>query len=196
MSKTRTQGQSGRSSNTTPQERIAVKVQAKAKKAQVKVVKPVLPEGWVSSVRILGIDPGLHTGLAHFSDGELISLGECSPWELPLLLRDEAPMVALVIFEDSRMESKVFSASGSQQQREKIARNVGEIDGLCRIIEGTCRMYGIPCMGVPPSGKSGNTHGKKLDEQAFTYFTGWNRRSNQHSRDAALIAWEYRGLKP
>lgn len=188
----------GRSSNTLPGARVVAKAQAKARARLVKMVKPRIPEGWTGGVRILGIDPGEHTGLAYFENGQLMSMRECKPEQLPVVLRDVATMVALVIFEDSRIAQHVWTSAGSMAQRLKMARNVGEIDGLCRIIEGTCRMYGIPCMGLPPSEKAGPSgHGTKLDAEAFAYFTGWQGgRTNQHERDAALIAWRYRSAKP
>lgn len=184
------------SANTAPGARVAAKVKAKARAALPKVVKPRIPDGWTGGVRILGIDPGEHTGLAHFEDGRLIGMSECKPEHLPLTLRNLAPAVALVVFEDSRKAGQVWTGSGTMAQRLKMARNVGEIDAWCRLIEATCAMYSIPCMGVPPSDKAGNSTGAKLHAKAFEYFTGWKEPSNQHKRDAALIAWKYRSAKP
>lgn len=160
-------------------------------------IKPRLPDGHLDNVvRIVGIDPGEHTGMAFFDDGALVRLSECKPEQLPVVLRNLAPMVALVVFEDSRLAKTVWTGEGSRAKRDKMARNVGEIDAWCRLIQATCELYGIPCMGLPPSAKAGNARGAKLNAAQFKAFTGWAEPSNQHNRDAALIAWPYRKARP
>ena len=42
--------------------------------------------------------------------------------------------------------------------------------------------------GISPASK-----GAKLSAEAFTRATGWTGASNQHTRDAAMCAWKYRG---
>lgn len=151
-----------------------------------------------TSVRIVGIDPGEHMGLAFFCDGALTGMSESSPVELIDVLDGFLQSrVALVVFEDSRKQSSVWTAQGSMAQRQKMARNVGEIDAWCRLIEGRCDRLGIPCLGLAPSEKAGSATGKKLSEEAFRHFTGWKgERTNQHKRDAALVAWAFRGCRP
>ena len=34
--------------------------------------------------------------------------------------------------------------------------------------------------------------GSKLDAEAFGLVTGWEGKSNQHERDGAMVAWQYR----
>lgn len=195
--KTRT----GRASSSLPPVRrapAAPKPSAKVLQALKRpAVKPRLPDGRLDNVvRIVGIDPGEHTGMACFDDGALVRLSECKPEQLPIVLRNLAPTVALVVFEDSRLAKAVWTAEGSREKRDKMARNVGEIDAWCRLIQATCDMYGIPCMGLPPSSKAGNNRGAKLNAAQFKAFTGWVEPSNQHNRDAALIAWPYRKARP
>ncbi len=72
----------------------------------------------------------------------------------------------------------------------KMARNVGEIDAWCKLIVAHCEHLGIPAHGVSPKGK-----GAKMDADSFSKLTGWTGRSNAHERDAACIAWPYRGAK-
>lgn len=68
-----------------------------------------------------------------------------------------------------------------------LARNVGEVDQICRRIEAMCETAGIELVRVSPLGK-----GAKLNAARFREVTGWTGRSNQHERDAAAVAWPYR----
>ena len=68
-----------------------------------------------------------------------------------------------------------------------MARNVGEVDGYCRIIVDYCELLGIMAHGVSPKGK-----GAKMDADSFRELTGWTGRTNSHERDACMVAWPYR----
>ena len=130
----------------------------------------------------IGIDPGQRTGIAIYRAGELCELRTVAPSDIDALLVEHAP--ALVVFEDSRLQSPVFSRGTSQRAMLKIARNVGEIDQLCRQIDDTCKRLGVQCVGVSPLRK-----GSKLCARRFARITGWTGRSNQHERDAAMVAF-------
>lgn len=137
------------------------------------------------TVQILGIDPGASTGLACFDSGALTWLRTIEPHSIEHCLRHHAP--ARVVFEDSRLESKVWTTAGSRAAALKIARNVGQIDAWCSLITAVCADLGIPAHGISPTAK-----GAKLDAEAFALVTRWAGRSNQHERDAAMVAWPYR----
>lgn len=122
---------------------------------------------------VLGIDPGVETGYAKFYSGKLAVLTTFKPWELLKHLQYD-----LVVFEDSRRMG-MFRALG--------ARQVGEIDAWCRMIEGYCKEYKIDFVAVSPKQK-----GKKVNAETFREITGWTGRTNQHERDAAMCAWPYR----
>lgn len=140
----------------------------------------------VKKTAIMGIDPGAATGIALYCAGSLRALITVQPHELDETLTRLAPDT--VIFEDSRLQSHVWSAAGqSRYAAIKIGRNVGQVDQQCRVIEALCAKRGIECRGVSPLKK-----GAKLDAQAFKERTGWTGRSNQHCRDAAMVAWPYR----
>ena len=142
---------------------------------------------------IIGIDPGQQTGVATFVDGALISLETIQPHHIERLMRERSP--ARVIFEDSRLQSHIFSAHKPGIKRKlshgaqlKVARNVGQIDAWCSLIFELCAEVGISCHSISPDQK-----GPKLDAKKFTTRTGWVGSSNQHGRDAAMVAWPYRG---
>ena len=134
---------------------------------------------------LIGIDPGKHTGIAIYRDGALCELHTLSPDMLEsLLVRTRSD---LVVFEDSRKQSAVFSRGTNARATLKIARNVGEVDMLCRQIDDMCRRHGLESVGVSPLRK-----GAKVDAERFAVVTGWTQRSNQHERDAAMVAHPYR----
>lgn len=140
---------------------------------------------------ILGIDPGQNTGVATFIDGKLLKLHTIDPHQLPEFIRMSG--AGRVIFEDSRLQSHLFSGhkSGvrplSVAQQLKIARDVGRIDAWCSLIVAVCGDLGIPAHGISPRAK-----GAKLNAGQFAELTGWTDKSSEHTRDAAAVAWPYR----
>ena len=137
---------------------------------------------------IFGIDPGAHTGIAIYTDGALTGLKTVTPHQIHPLLLDASPN--RVIFEDSRLQSHAWTQTASRAASLKMARNVGEIDAWCRLIVGLCETLKIPAHGISPQGK-----GAKLDAEKFKAITGWAGKSNQHERDAAIVAWRYRSAR-
>ena len=138
---------------------------------------------------IMGLDPGSSTGVAYFSDGKLQKLDTIEPVQLLWCIKNTMP--ARVIFEDSRLESHVWSATnGSRAAALKMARNVGEIDAWCKLIVAICAELGVAAHGISPKSK-----GAKLSAEQFKAETGWGSRCNQHERDAAMIAWPYKNSR-
>ncbi len=134
---------------------------------------------------ILGIDPGAQTGIAIYRAGKLDELLTIQPHVLIECIQAHKP--SRVIFEDSRLTSFMFTQVKSRAAALKMARNVGEIDAWCRLIVLTCGELGIAAHGISPKDK-----GAKLNAAEFAKLTGWIAPSNQHVRDAAVIAWPYR----
>lgn len=134
---------------------------------------------------LIGIDPGKQTGIAVYHGGVLVQLRTVSPSEVAEVLSASGP--TRVIMEDSRLQSAVFNRPVSQRAMLKIARNVGEVDQICRRIEAVCETAGIELVRVSPQRK-----GAKLNAARFKEITGWAGRSNQHERDAAMCAHPYR----
>lgn len=135
---------------------------------------------------ITGFDPGAQTGVAQFAGGKLIRLETIQPYQL----EERIAVSTRVIFEDSRLINHVYIAKGGLHAQLKMARNVGEIDAWCKLIVALCEIYNVPAHGISPKAK-----GPKLDAVKFGAVTGWMERSNQHERDAAMCAWQYRGAK-
>jgi hypothetical protein len=140
---------------------------------------------------VLGIDPGTKTGVARFTNGVLTHLETVDQPKVRDLIRymhvPGAIEIGLVVFEDSRKTSPVFSRAVSPAAMRKIARNVGMVDAYCKDIEDVCKELNIPCRAVSPKGK-----GAKVKAQRFEELTGWTKQCSQHARDAAMVAWPYR----
>ncbi|MBL4781769.1 MAG: hypothetical protein JKX92_05960 [Porticoccaceae bacterium] len=135
---------------------------------------------------LLGIDPGVATGVAFYREGTLTALQTIAPEDFAALLQRERPQQ--VVLEDSRLQSAVFVKPGlSRQAMLKVARNVGMIDGMCRDFTIACELADIPCTGISPRQKGG-----KLKAPYFAQITGYSKRCNQHERDAAMVARPFR----
>ena len=63
------------------------------------------------------------------------------PADIPNVLLQHQP--AHVVFEDSRLQSHVWGRGTGVAAAAKVARNVGEVDAWCRLIEHTCSKLGI-----------------------------------------------------
>lgn len=135
---------------------------------------------------LVGIDPGQNTGIAYFTGGTLQKLETVAPHQL----REVISGASRVIFEDSRLTSFMFTTVKSRPAALKMARNVGQIDAWCSLIVSICEQLGVPAHGISPLAK-----GAKLDAETFAKVTGWKEKSNEHTRDAAMVAWKFRAAK-
>lgn len=133
---------------------------------------------------IMGIDPGANTGIALYTAGKLTLLVSIAPYQLARYIMGVKP--SRIVFEDSRLQSKVWTAAKGAAAL-KVARNIGEIDAWCRLITAICDEMQIPSHGISPKGK-----GAKLNAAQFAALTGWTGSSNEHTRDAAAVAFPYR----
>lgn len=134
---------------------------------------------------LIGIDPGVQTGIAIYRAGQLDELRTIAPNEIADCIHGQQP--GRVIFEDSRLTSFMFTQVKSRAAALKMARNVGEIDAWCRLIVLVCGELNIAAHGISPKRK-----GAKVGGAEFARLTGWLAKSNQHERDAAMVAHPYR----
>jgi hypothetical protein len=130
---------------------------------------------------IVGLDPGVRTGFAVWSRVEqrLTTVETLGITQAMTLIRTMADVGSLhsVRFEDARMRSW-FGAKG----REAL-QGAGSIKRDCSIWqEFLSGLVGVPFLPVSPQAK-----GRKLDSAAFKRLTGWQGRTSEHARDAALL---------
>lgn len=141
-------------------------------------------------MRVIGLDPGVNTGMAVYEDGELVSLQTIEPHQIEWHLSQYQFQPLFVVFEDSRLQSHVWLPSQSKGVAANIARKVGMVDAWCYLIERVCEQHDIAYMRISPKAKGG-----KIDAELFKKVTRWDKRSNQHERDAAIVAWHFRSKK-
>lgn len=135
--------------------------------------------------QVVGIDPGVNTGTALYTNGTLLLLQTIEPIDIQtFILTSHAD---LFVFEDSRLQSAVWVPSKNKAVANNIARKIGQVDALCSIIQETCERWDIKYMRVSPKAKGG-----KMNAATFKLHTGWEGKSNQHERDAAMVAWQLR----
>ena len=132
---------------------------------------------------IVGIDPGVNTGFAVWSRAErrLTTVETLGITQAMTLIRTMADAEALhsVRFEDARLRTW-FGARG----REAL-QGAGSIKRDCSIWqEFLSGLVGVPFLPVSPQSK-----GAKLDAAAFKRLTGWQGRTSEHGRDAAMLVW-------
>lgn len=135
--------------------------------------------------QVVGIDPGVNAGTALYTNGKLVLLQTIEPIDIQsFILTGHSD---LIVFEDSRLQSAVWVPSKNKAVANNIARKIGQVDALCSLIQDTCERYEIKYMRVSPKAK-----GSKMNAEDFNKLTGWTTRSNQHERDAAMVAWQLR----
>lgn len=139
-------------------------------------------------IRIIGIDPGVNTGIALITNGVLVMMDTINPLDIYATI--ERWGAGRVVFEDSRLTSFLFTSNAKAAVAKSMARKVGQVDMVCSLIVTACDRLGIPAHGISPKGK-----GAKLDAYQFAKATGWTGKSNEHTRDACMVAWPYRGAK-
>lgn len=129
----------------------------------------------------IGIDPGTHTGLAVW-DSKLRKLLDVRT--LPIhralqFVKDWKMYIGdiVVVFEDARQ--RTWFGKGDVQAK---IQGAGSIKRDCSIWEDMCKDYGIVFNAVPPV--KGAT---KLTPEYFKMLTGWEDRTSEHARDAAML---------
>lgn len=83
---------------------------------------------------------------------------------------------------------------GSAARSAAIGNHTGRNHEVGRKIVEMCRHYGIEVVEQPPLRKMWKGKDSKITHEELQIFTGITDKTNQETRDAALIAWEYAGL--
>jgi hypothetical protein len=129
---------------------------------------------------IIGIDPGVKTGLAiwnreHKSMIIIYSSGILQVMKCVLNHKDQ---VLKVRMEDAR-KRKWFGKTDRE-----VLQGAGSIKRDCQIWEEFFELHNISFELVAP--KNNKT---KLDAKLFSKLTGWVGRTNEHERDAAMLVY-------
>ena len=136
---------------------------------------------------VVGIDPGVHTGVAVWDTAsrsflEIRTVGIVDAMDY---LRDfqKDRQIGLVVFEDAR-QRKWIPRERDLKEFKGRAMGAGSVKRDSSIWEEWCNYHRIEFVKVPP--RPGMT---KLTDRYFQGITGYDRRTNEHGRDAAMLVF-------
>lgn len=133
---------------------------------------------------IVGIDPGVTTGLALWEHGpkrleDVSSMGIVDAL-IRVQLMHSAGSLHSVVYEDARLRTGYFGERAKHNQQ-----GAGSIKRDCSVWAEWLGMLGCAYKAVSPRAK-----GPKLNAEQFAKLTGWQGRTNEHGRDAAMLVWK------
>ena len=142
---------------------------------------------------LIGIDPGEHTGFAvwdtttrTFLQVQTLMLhqamDEVKRWNYARLLAEKAIPFA-VIFEDARQRTWFAPERNNAEYRGKLM-GAGAAKRDARIWEEFLEARHIPYHALKPA--PGRT---KWNADYWAHITGWQGRTSEHARDAALLVF-------
>lgn len=176
--------------NTVQSPRKAAKArQGLPPRQQIATGKPVFVEREAEKGEIqfvLGIDPGVSCGFAVYSrtSQKLIRVETLTFWEAIEEVRLFAADWVKVVIEVADA-APVFwqrkGAAANQHTLSKIARNVGQVTREAQLMVEGLRRYGYQVIEAKPLGKK--------NAEDFKRLTKWTERTNQHERDAGILAF-------
>lgn len=140
---------------------------------------------------LVGIDPGTETGIAQWATiGQFLGVVDCMPIHramatiLAMPQREHAGEL-LVLFEDARLRTWYGDADARQARSgAAIREGVGAVKRDCAIWEAFLTDHGIPFIARKPA-----AGGTKWKAEYFKRVTGWQGRTNEHGRDAAMLVY-------
>jgi hypothetical protein len=155
---------------------------------------------------IVGIDPGVNTGLALFvynSKDDSMVLFICSSYDISIILDDLLHLdkydtsKTIFLIEDARerkwfgtAESKIYQKIKSRQPinaselstYKGMLLGAGSVRRDCAILESVMQKMSYNYQMIAP--KNNKT---KTTAAHFKALTGWTERTNEHGRDAAML---------
>lgn len=132
-------------------------------------------------MKVIGIDPGKNTGYA-LADGDELKIVDSSGI-IPAMVwvKENYSDDTIVVIEDAR---KMGFHPGNSNTAKWM--NVGKVKRDCQIWEEFCEELGYQYRLISPQNVQ-----TKLDADYFEQITGWEGRTNEHKRDAGMIAFQF-----
>ena len=136
----------------------------------------------------IGIDPGVHTGVALWDSGlevfhSVRSMTITGAMSAVGGFAAEHPRDVTVVFEDARKRKWIPAMPDIRREMGRW-QGSGSVMRDCKIWEDFCGESGIPFEAVAPQ-----RNRTKLDAEAFRSLTGWSQPTNEHGRDAAMLVF-------
>jgi len=137
-------------------------------------------------MKIIGIDPGVHTGIAICLDGLFTEIYESDFWgAIEAFNKHPDAFVVVELPVNKAVYQKEYMKTAT---KHKVGVNVGSViresELLIKWLHSNKRDYMIH-----------RPKAKKVDDKDFRRVTGWTGRTNQHKRDAALMCLGIKGYK-
>lgn len=130
----------------------------------------------------IGIDTGVNTGIAVWQDGELQSVESMTITKAMRKILTLYPHKYTKLYiEDAR---KWIGFNGKTKSTDARLQGAGSVKRDAKIWEDWCKEHDYEVVFVKPMGK-----GLKKSAEDFKRITGWKGRTNEHSRDAAMIVY-------
>lgn len=129
---------------------------------------------------IIGIDPGVKTGLAIWNreSKSMIVLYSAGILMIMKIILNHRDQILKIRLEDARKRNW-FGKAGRE-----VLQGAGSIKRDCQIWEEFFELHNLPYELVAP--KNNKT---KLDAKLFSNMTGWKGRTNEHERDSAMLVY-------
>lgn len=110
--------------------------------------------------------------------------------------RDEAKETLIIVVEAGWLIKSNWHLKGKDNKRIASAKgnSAGRNHEVGRKIVEMCKHYGLEVVEKYPLKKNWKGSEGKITHEELKYFTGLTGMTNQESRDAALIAWDFAGL--
>ena len=147
----------------------------------------------------IGIDPGVKTGWAVYDPlrvkdriieictkdfMQVLSIVHGIKKGFHWISRDYRPTFYI---ENPGLNKPTFPRNVSRKAMEKISRNVGANSREAELLIGGIRDYGFTVIECRP--KKNKLSRGKMKAKEFQRLTGYEGRTSQHGRDAALLVW-------
>ncbi len=139
----------------------------------------------------VGIDPDLvKSGVGVVENGRLVDLYSPNLFDLMNMALEWKELGAHFVIEDVESMRPTFPRAlkgGSREaQIAKISQNVGQVKAIARVLRAYMDRIGADYTMCKPLG--GTAKAAKRDAELFNKLTGWTGRSNEDTRDAAMLA--------
>ena len=134
---------------------------------------------------VIGIDPDLQaSGVALVREGVIVGLNNLRFFDLIEFIN--ANRQASFVVEDVEANKPTFNRHLRAKANARVSQNVGQVKAVARLITEYLESRGLDYIKVKPL--MGQVKIAKKDAAYFNRLTGWENRSNEDNRDAALLA--------
>ena len=130
----------------------------------------------------IGIDTGVNTGLAIMLWGDLTRVETTSITRAMALILQWCPSEETKIYIEDARKWNGYSKNITDKKSKSKAQGAGSVKRDAQIWEDWCKENGYAAVFIAPY--HNNT---KLDQKDFERITKWTGRTNNHSRDAAML---------